>query len=142
MKHYHINADTGERTLNTDFNHFIFLNLIAYVANLVLVITIGAFGVITNTTNILSYSFQSLVTVDELFFQLAWATSFHCKDFGPFGRLSIPPNETAKASFGRPTTIHWQYSCMVDTRFSVASTCLSWQPSFPTASVQPESDWP
>ena len=72
VKHYRINADTGERTLNTDFNHFIFLNLIAYLANLVLVITIGAFGVITNTTNILSYSFQSLVTVDELFFQIAW----------------------------------------------------------------------
>ncbi len=90
VKSYRINADTGERTLNTDFNHFVFLNLIAYIANLVLIITVGAFGVITNTTNILSYSFQSLVTVDELFFYLAWGFIIPWQGFWAIWQIANP----------------------------------------------------
>jgi len=73
IRHYRVNHDTGERTLNTDFNIFLALNAISYVIFLILIFTVGAFGGIQSTTYILAYRYQSVMTPDEVFFKIVWA---------------------------------------------------------------------
>jgi len=73
IKHYRINTDTGERTLNSDFNIFIILNAVAYLVFLILIFTVGAFGSVSSTTQMLAYQYQSILTPDEVFFKIVWA---------------------------------------------------------------------
>jgi len=73
IRHYRVNHDTGERTLNTDFNVFLALNAISYVVFLILIFTVGAFGGISSTTQALAYRYQSIMTPDAIFFKIVWA---------------------------------------------------------------------
>lgn len=73
VKHYRVNHETGDRTLNTSFNAFLFLNAIAYIINLCLIFTVGPFGNVSNTTQLLTSRYLTIVTIDEVFFQVAWA---------------------------------------------------------------------
>ena len=73
VKHYTIDHETGERTLNTSFNVFLFLNAIAYIINLCLIFTVGPFGNVSNTTQLLTSSYLTILTIDEVFFKVAWA---------------------------------------------------------------------
>ncbi len=90
IKHYHTNHDTGERTLNTDFNIFIILNGIAYIIMLVLVFTVGAFGAVTNTTYFLGRGLRSLVTMDEIFFKVAWGFILPWQGFWVVWQIANP----------------------------------------------------
>lgn len=73
IKHYRINHETGERTVNTDFNAFIVLNAVFYVFFLILIFTVGAFGSVSSTTQVLAYRYQSALTPDAAFFKTVWA---------------------------------------------------------------------
>jgi len=73
IRHYRVNHDTGERTLNTDFNIFLALNAVSYLVFLILIFTVGAFGGVANTTQMLSERFQTVLTPDKVFFKIVWA---------------------------------------------------------------------
>lgn len=90
IKHYRINHDTGERTLNTDINIFIILNAIAYIVNLVFIFTVGAFGGISSTTSLLSYNYQTPVTIDEVFFKIAWGIIIPYQGFWAVWQIANP----------------------------------------------------
>lgn len=90
IKHYRVNHDTGERTLNTDFNIFIILNGISYIAMLVLVLTVGAFGAVTSTTEFLATGLRSLVTMDEVFFKIAWGFILPWQGFWVVWQIANP----------------------------------------------------
>lgn len=73
IRHYRVNHDTGERTLNTDFNVFLALNAVSYLVFLILIFTVGAFGGINSTTQLLSERFRTVLTPDKVFFTIVWA---------------------------------------------------------------------
>jgi len=72
VKHYKVDRDTGERTINTDVNIFVVLNAVAYLCFLILVFTIGAFGSVRSTTNLLADRFKTVVTPESSLFLIAW----------------------------------------------------------------------
>jgi hypothetical protein len=90
ITHYRTNYDTGERTLNTDINIYIILNGLAYIANLVLIFTVGPFGGVSSTTTLLAYNYQSPVTVDEIFFKLAWGFIIPWQAFWAVWQIANP----------------------------------------------------
>ena len=73
IRHYQINHDTGERTLNTDFNIFLALNAVSYLVFLILIFTVGAFGNVSSTTEILAYRYRTVLTPGEVFFKTVWS---------------------------------------------------------------------
>jgi len=73
IRHYHVNHETGERTLNTDFNVFIALNAISYIIFVILIFTVGPFGGVRSTTDLLAYRYRTVMTPDAVFFKIVWA---------------------------------------------------------------------
>jgi len=92
VKHYRVNHETGERTLNTSFNVFIFLNAIAYIINLVLIFTVGPFGNVSNTTELLTSNYQTIMTIDKTFFKVAWVLIISWQGFWVLWQI-IKPSE-------------------------------------------------
>lgn len=67
--------EKDELVLNTSFNRFVILNLIGYVLNLYTVFAFGAYGRLfnpTNTTILLSSTYQTILTPSEKFFTVIW----------------------------------------------------------------------
>jgi len=132
IKHYRVNYDTGERTLNTDFNILIILNALAYIVNLVLIFTVGAFGGVSNTTQLLSYSFQSLVTTEEIFFKLAWGIIIPWQGFWVCWQI-IKPSErncegVVRAAYFYPfaTCLYAGYTISCRAGMMILATVFVW----------------
>jgi len=106
IKHYRIKNDTGERVLNTDFNHLLALNAIAYIVFLVLLFTVGAFGGVASTTYLLASKYQSVLTTEKIFFNIAWGALVPWLALWVVWQIAIPSERNcpgvSKASYFFP----------------------------------------
>lgn len=67
--------EKDELVLNTSFNRFVILNFAGYVVNLYTVFAFGAYGRLfnpTNTTILLSSTYQTILTPSDNFFTIIW----------------------------------------------------------------------